>query len=209
MTAKRLDVFVHHLIDRLGRLRFLGCFVCRACAAMTTASWLAGGRSGWRASRPTATRRRLLRRASGLRRRHLERQWRRAFGRRASMVTSRAPHALAALERAGVDVVHHAHHVARGFFRLLLVLVEAPLRTDDVAMITAHAERGRNELHGGTKLLGRQILEDLDVLEVFGGGFAWLGRTRRGTLRRARRGLRCAGGRRRWCLLRSNGHAHE
>ena len=126
VTAERLDVFVHHLIDRLGRLRFLGGFVSRACAALTPASWLAGGRSGWRASRPTATRRTLLRRASGLRRRHLERQWRRAFRRRASMVTRRAPHALAALERAGVDVVHHAHHVARGFLGFFSSLSKPP-----------------------------------------------------------------------------------
>ena len=91
----------------------------------------------------------------------------------------RTSHPLASLERASVDVADHLHHLAGGLFGFLLVLVEAPLRTDDVTVIATHAERGGNELHRRPELLGRKIFQYLDVLEVFDGGLARARRTRR------------------------------
>ncbi len=65
-----------------------------------------------------------------------------------------------ALEELVVDGLHDLDHLAGGFLRPLLVLVERELasRLLDVAVDAAKAGRGLHEMHRGLDLIGRGIL---------------------------------------------------
>src|SRR5208282_1294605 len=83
-----------------------------------------------------------------------------------------------------VDAQHHSHHVPRDLFRLFVILVKM-LR--HMAVAALHAERGRDESHGGDQLIGPNTLEHLNVLEHRLGGLSGGGRP---VVRRlARRGI--------------------
>ena len=70
-----------------------------------------------------------------------------------------------AFEVVFVDGKHHGHHFARGLLGLLVVFFEGAL---DVAELALHAQRCGDELHGGHQLVGRNILEDLNILVLVG-----------------------------------------
>src|SRR5690242_11934896 len=81
-----------------------------------------------------------------------------------------ASHLTVSFEIVFVDGEHHLHHFARGYFCLLVVLVELHLLAfANMAVLAFDTERSGNELHGGKHEVRRNSLERLDVLELFFG----------------------------------------
>src|SRR5262249_37997043 len=71
-----------------------------------------------------------------------------------------------AFEVCFVDVHLHFHHVASELLFIFVVFFGSVL---NVAKLAFDAERGADELHNGNQLIGRDIFQNLDVLEFLGG----------------------------------------
>src|ERR1700689_3462759 len=80
-----------------------------------------------------------------------------------------------AIEVLLIDSKHHAHHLSRRLLVFIVILFEGIFPMTEIAL---HPERGRDELHGGNKLVGWNSSEYLDVLVNLLRGFGGC-RTRR------------------------------
>src|SRR5712692_7660628 len=87
---------------------------------------------------------------------------------RISAVARVAGHCAMILEGAFVDGEHHLHHLARGLFGLLVVLLKRALH---VAVFALNPKRGGDELHRRDELVCWNPFQDLDVLEGLIGRF--------------------------------------
>jgi hypothetical protein len=67
-----------------------------------------------------------------------------------------------------VDGELHFHHFSRGLLFFFVVFVPVVFEVTELAI---NAEGAGNELHRGDQLVGGNVLEDLNVLELLGGGF--------------------------------------
>jgi hypothetical protein len=62
-----------------------------------------------------------------------------------------------------IDRTHHHYHLARDQFRFLIVLLEMIL---NVAKSALDSQGSRDKLHAWNDLIRRNVLQDLNVLEM-------------------------------------------
>src|SRR5579862_2815472 len=67
-----------------------------------------------------------------------------------------------------VNGEHHPHHFPRSLLGLFVVFLKRALYVAELAL---HAQRCRDELHGGNQLIGGNALEHLNILVLLLGRF--------------------------------------